>query len=447
MNADDLDYRARTLSGCIPPALVSRLISLGHVEEVKWQAGRGEWFCARAWAQLLAGQERRAEARELLAPYVATGWWKAAETMADLLESWGQVEEAITLTRPYADAENRLALDYFARLLGRNGRGDDAFALLEPHVHDWFLATALVAVAAGAGRDDDAAELLTARVKVIERRCDDLSCSCGAPDPFAVGLLAEIRERQGRIDEAIALLHTRSTTSINNRDQLADLLARHDRIQELRAYAASEHHGHAAQRLAELLEERGDVDGAIGVYQHLPNRGGNEAVQLAELLARHGRGDEALEMLRSTADAGGADDWLVHTLCEHYAAQGRAEDGLAYLDTLRERLGEEYWEFFSMRLPLMVACGRLEEAIELAKAHPEGETLYAVESIAELLADAGRAEEAITILEQQGGARSALASHLIERGRVRDAVTLLQRHEPRPPEQSWTGAATDSPPF
>jgi hypothetical protein len=133
-------------------------------------------------------------------------------------------------------------------------------------------------------------------------------------------------------------------------------------------------------------------------------------------------------------------------LCEHYAVQGRAADGLAYLDTLRERYGEEHWEFFCMRLPLMVACGRREEAIELAKAHPESETWYAAESIAELLTDAERIEEATAILEQHGSART-LASHFIELGRIKDAVALLQQHEPRPAAQSWTGTATDSPPF
>ncbi|MGI5183023.1 hypothetical protein ACQEVZ_42885 [Dactylosporangium sp. CA-152071] len=54
---------------------------------------------------------------------------------------------------------------------------------------------------------------------------------------------------------------------MNGRDALAELLARHDRVEELRAYAAAEYHGDAARRLAELLEERGDVEGAIAVYR------------------------------------------------------------------------------------------------------------------------------------------------------------------------------------
>ncbi|MGM0348075.1 hypothetical protein [Streptomyces sp. Adlamb9] len=75
----------------------------------------------------------------------------------------------------------------------------------------------------------------------------------------AVELLATVRERQGRVDEAIALLRTREITSANDRDQLADLLARHERVGELREYAVSDPTGDAARCLAEYLEERGDV--------------------------------------------------------------------------------------------------------------------------------------------------------------------------------------------
>ncbi|MEU4156528.1 hypothetical protein [Actinoplanes sp. NPDC026670] len=446
MNAEDLDFRARTRTGCIPPELVSRIIELGYVEEVRLQAGRGEWFCAREWAWLLAGQERRAEALEVLAPYLATGWWEAAATTAELLEGWGRVDEAIALARPYAEGGDRLALDRVARMLARNGRSAEAFALLAPHVQDWFLAGALIAVSAGLGRDEDVAALLTARLEVIERRCDSPSCRCAAPDPLLVGRLAEIRERQGRIDEAIAVLRTRSSTSVNNRDQLADLLARHDRIEELREYAADEYHGHAAERLADLLGERGDVDGAIAVYQRSTSRNGSGEVRLAELLTRHGRGDEALEILRSLADTYSSDDCIVHTLCEHYTALGRPEDALAYLDARKERHGAEEWEFFCLRLPLMVACGRRAEAIKLAEGHPEGDTWYAARAIAELLSGDGRHEEALEILESHD-LRSTTAAHLIELGRISEAVTLLQRHEPRPTEQLWTGTPDDPPPF
>ncbi|MEV0694677.1 hypothetical protein [Streptomyces sp. NPDC050388] len=125
MDAADLDYRARALSGCIPPLLVSRLLELGHEEEVERQASRGEWFCAREWARLLGDRGRKGQALGVLAPYVATGWWPAARAQAELLESWGRAAEAIELARPYAEAGGP-PLEFFARLLARHGRKDEA---------------------------------------------------------------------------------------------------------------------------------------------------------------------------------------------------------------------------------------------------------------------------------------------------------------------------------
>ncbi|MGW2648744.1 tetratricopeptide repeat protein [Streptomyces sp. NPDC001393] len=453
MDAADLDYRVRTLSGCIPPLLVSRLLELGHAGEVEFQAGRGEWFCAREWARLLGDKGRQAEALETLAPYAATGWWPATRAEAELLESWGRVEEAIERARPYAQAGNRLALEFFARLLARHGRGDEAFTLLRAGIDDWFLADCLVDIAEGAGLDEEAAALLEGRVEAVPP-CGDPDCDNRRTEPSnAIGLLATIRERQGRIEDAIALLHTRNTTSVNGHDQLADLLARHDRIEELRAYAAAEYHGHAARRLAEVLEERGDVEGAIDVYRQpgdSPARRYHGAVLLSELLARHGRGDEAIEVMRTLAESpGGAEDWIIGTLCTLYADHGRAHDGLAYLDALKARRdGEEEWDFFRMRLPLMADCGLLDEAIEQAQAHSESNTWYAAWSVSDLLAEAGRTEEAVAVLEQHLPSNgSLLARCLIDLGRIKDAVRVLQEPRPKPAEPVWTGIFSTEPPF
>ncbi len=117
VDAADLDRQVRTLSGCIPPPLVDRLLELGHEQEVESQAGQGEWFGARAWAQLLGERRQQDRALEVLAPYVATGWWPAARAQAELLESWGRAREAIALTRPHAQAGDRMALDFVGRLM------------------------------------------------------------------------------------------------------------------------------------------------------------------------------------------------------------------------------------------------------------------------------------------------------------------------------------------
>ncbi|MFF4763799.1 tetratricopeptide repeat protein [Streptomyces sp. NPDC001292] len=451
MDATDLDYRARTQTGCIPPHLVSRLLELGHAEVVECWARRGEWFCAREWARLLGEQDRQAEALALLDPYLATGWWTAIKATAELLELWGRAEEAIALTRVRMEVGHPMALEFYARLLARHGRSDEAFTLLRPHIDDWSLARALVDVSAGAGRDEEADVLLAARIPA-EHRCDSPWC-CRALDPdLAIGLLATIRERRGHVDEAIALLRTRNGSSLNNRDQLADLLARHERIAELRAYAAADALGHAAQRLAELLEERGDVEGAIAVYQqagasavHRPNTD----VLLAHLLARHGQGDEAINVMRALADSRSGDDWILHTWSTLCVDQNRPEDGLAHLDALAARRGgEEEWDLFWMRLPLMAACGRVDEAVERARAHPEGSTSYAAPHIAELLAAAGRIEEAIAVLEQHSPAnRHDLAGHLIGLGRVEDALAVLQQASPRSPAGAPVDSWHDEPSF
>ncbi|MER5436045.1 hypothetical protein [Streptomyces sp. NPDC002588] len=196
-------------------------------------------------------------------------------------------------------------------------------------------------MAEGAGRDAEAAELLAARIP-DEHRCDTPWCCRGLDSDTAIGLLATIHERQGRVDEAIALLRTRDATLVNGRDLLADLLARHGRTGELRAYAAAERLGYAAQRLAELLEERGDVEGAIAAYRQADAPAAydpDSAVHLAQLLARHGRGNEAIEVMRHQADARNGDDWILHALSDLYLDQGRPEDGLAHLDALAAARG------------------------------------------------------------------------------------------------------------
>ncbi|GAB7188930.1 hypothetical protein ATKI12_8761 [Kitasatospora sp. Ki12] len=413
-------------------------------------AGRGEWFCAREWARLLGEEGRQGEALEVLGPFLATGWWTAVEATAELLEGWGRVEEAIEITRARMAIGHPMALRSYARLLARHGRAGEAFTLLRPHVDDWSLARALVDVSEGTGRDEEAAELIAARIPA-DHRCDGPWCCRGLDPDVAIGLLATIRERQGRVDEAIALLRTRETTSLNGRDQLADLLARHGRIGELRVYAWTEDLGHAVRRLADLLEERGDVQGAIAAYRQAAGPAAqdpNSAYELAQLLARHGRGDEAIAVMRTQADSRPGEDWILHSLAELCLDQGRPQDGLAHLDDLAARRGgEEEWDVFWMRLPLIAASAGGDEAVERAWAHPEGNTSYAASHVARLLADAGRTEEAVAVLEQHAPAnRHALAGYLIDLGRIDDAVAVLHQHIPQPPVP-WTGPWADKPPF
>ncbi|MCX4427079.1 tetratricopeptide repeat protein [Streptomyces mirabilis] len=172
---------------------------------------------------------------------------------------------------------------------------------------------------------------------------------------------------------------------------------------------------------------------------------------LAGLLSRHGRGDEAIAVMCALVDSpGGAEDWVVDSLCTLYAEHGRAQEGLAHLDALKERRGgEEEWDFFRMRLPLLADCGLLDEAIEQARAHHEGDTWYAAWSLSDLVAEAGRTEEAVAVLEQHPTSNSSvLAQRLIDLGRIEDAIRVLQnRPNAEPATDPWDGTYSNKPPF
>ncbi|MFG2482083.1 hypothetical protein ACGFSI_04900 [Streptomyces virginiae] len=449
MDADVLHRRACSHDECVPPDLVDRLLALGHTEVVRGLAVAedGDWFCARAWARLLAGRGELDEAVAVLAPYVGTGWWPAAEEAARLLDAGGRAEEAIALVRPFA-AEERVALRDLALLLARHGQGEEAYELLVPHLTDWLAAEALVDVGVGLGRGDEVAALLEARLAPgnVCPRCGSPECPGSSVEPFnAASLLASVREKEGRTDEAIAVLRSYDFTVVNNRDPLAELLVRHDRLDELRAYVAGEGPWEAARQLAEALEARGDVAGAVDAYRgHDEEDRWHTSFLLAQLLARHGRGAEGIEVLRVL---GSAEDWIVDALCELFAAEGRAEEGLAHLDALKARRGQEEWELFRLRGPLMAACGRLDEALAEALAHPEGGGPYALQWPARLLVEAGRPEEAVALLDTDRlEHRRVLGPLLMDLGRVEEAVTLLRTPRPQvPPPQPI--AYSDCPPF
>ncbi|MFC9649993.1 hypothetical protein [Streptomyces sp. NPDC056937] len=153
--------------------------------------------------------------------------------------------------------------------------------------------------------------------------------------------------------------------------------------------------------------------------------------------------------MRVLAEAHNGDDWILHTWSNLCLDQGRPEDGLAHLDALAAACGrEEDWDLYWIRLPLIAARDGVDEAIARARSHPESATSYAAPHIAELLAGAGRTEEAVAVLEQHAPANSHdLAGQLIDLGRVKDAVVLLQQRDSEPVPPVWTGSLFNDPPF
>ncbi|MFF2628689.1 tetratricopeptide repeat protein [Kitasatospora griseola] len=456
MDAADLDYRARTLPGCIPSSLVTRLLELGHQREAEFQAGRGEWLCAPEWARLPGDRRQHEQALDVLGPYLATGWWPTARARAELLEGWGRAQEAIELSRPYTQAGDRLVLDFFARLMARHGRAAETFALLRPGTEDRFLAQALVDVAKAAGQDEEAAALLETRIEAAVPACDDPHCHRLRLEPSnAFDLLATVRERQGHIDDAIALLRRREVTSVNGRDALADPLARHGRIEELRAYTDSEYHGHAAQSLAEVLEERGDEEGATAVYRTFaekPHGMWRVGHLLSQLLVRHGAAStrrsrrcapwRTPRAARTTASLTRCAPCMPSTAVPRrlWPTSTPSRSGAtARRNGTSSRYGCRSWPTAACSTKRSSRPGRTPKAAPGTRPGPSHTCPPRPAA----------PRRAVAVLEQHPGSNNTvLAHHLIDLGRINEAVPLLQvRPSAAPVPAPWDGTYSNEPPF
>ena len=146
-------------------------------------------------------------------------------------------------------------------------------------------------------------------------------------------------------------------------ERLAELLYERgdlDRTEQVLRARADADDDDAAEWLAELLADRGDLDGAEQVLRARADAGDRSAIyRLAELLAGRGDLDGAEQVLRAQADAG-----------ERLAAERLA--GLLAdrgdLDGLRARADAGDWSAAEWLARLLYARGKRGEAVQLLRA-------------------------------------------------------------------------------
>ncbi|WP_431676132.1 tetratricopeptide repeat protein [Kitasatospora sp. KL5] len=431
MNVDDLVWQV-THYGGIPPRLVDRLVGLGRLDLViRAAAEREEWFCAEAAVRALCGAGELERAWALIEPFAATGWRPAVRVAAEILLRQGRTEEALALLHPgEAAREGRDWRDY-ALMLAEAGRVDEAIEVLTPHLEDWWLLETLVEMTEGQGRDERVLGLITPLAERVRQATGERRWQCS--DLWkALDLQAQVLERAGRAEEAIRILGADVAADRhlvqNTVAFYAELLARHGRIEELRALGTGDQAAVALEHYAKALEERGRAQEAEAVLRGFidtTGHGGHRAT-LIGLLGRQGRIDEAVEVGRPTFeyyDCGNHLDWIVRLLVE----DERPERALELLEGCSEEYVREHaWWVRPTRLWLLGEAGRCQEALAEAAALP-GEPGDWDIPIAFLLAQTGRVDDAVDLLRSSPALRatSELAELLIEHGRPAEAVAVF----------------------
>ncbi|GAB7028676.1 hypothetical protein JCM4914_01370 [Streptomyces platensis subsp. malvinus] len=226
------------------------------------------------------------------------------------------------------------------------------------------------------------------------------------------------------MDEVIRLLgedvSARRYGVRNTIDFYAELLARHGRIEELHALACT-HPSAARHPLCDGLGERGSGEEAEAHLRGLIASGhpGWHESMLMGLLFRQGRFDEGVEAVERTFDDlydGNLLQAAMLPLAEHGGrydraielTEGRSPEFLAEND--------EYW-LRDNRWRLTGESGDAREAIAEVEALPPGEPEDRELTVAWLLAQDGRTEDAIALVRSLPGTRTAtdLAELLIRR--------------------------------
>ncbi|GAA1529864.1 hypothetical protein GCM10009827_053970 [Dactylosporangium maewongense] len=283
----------------------------GRVEEVfaLLVPRLGEAGVAAALFEVAAAAGRGGEAFAVLEP-LAGGSAHVAGVVAAELERRDAVDEAVAVLRPHAP----YVLDQAGRLLHRHGRAGD--------LRDW-----AADVACRGYRDG---RLTMWLAEVLERQ-GDVEGAADVLKPFDGVPLAQLYSRNGRIEEAVAIL-TELATRGDDPECALHALGGFAPDAAL-ALLEDTHDVDLLMIRVELLVERGRVPEAVAALRACPDHDlPSVRARLGELLAGQGREDEAIAALSDPAGLAPAT-----LLAELLLRRGRVQDALDVLDRYHDR--------------------------------------------------------------------------------------------------------------
>ena len=365
--------------------LAKLLADAGRINELMTRAEAGDRAALEHVTDFWVGQGRVDKAIETLEAHISTDSYAAWRQQAEVKFAGGLVIGF--------DPQQRLA-----ELLAESGRGEQLMA--RAYAKDKQAEKRLIEVFADQGYVDNAIEIMQINLyrdrgfpdthkRLVELltkagRVDQLRARADAGDHLAACRLGKLLAEQGLVDDAITLLREHSRAILQDHaqglspdvleaaQQLADLLARQGRVDELQERTDAGDVA-AAQRLADLLAERGRVNEAVTILGRLAE--GDEAraaYRLDRLLADHGRVNEL--QLRAEQGDRHATNMLLELLC----TQGR-------VDELRVRAELGDGEAARRLAELLVGLGCVGEAIAILQIRANLGDWYAATRLPELL--------------------------------------------------------------
>ncbi|WP_406164466.1 hypothetical protein [Streptomyces sp. NBC_00996] len=256
----------------------------------------------------------------------------------------------------------------------------------------------------------------------MEEALDIQRARADAGDSDTAERLAFLLLEHGRLDE----LRTRADTGDSDDareaacDALARMLAERDCVEELRARADAGD-SYARNDLIFLLRERstgelralvddGDTYAAIALARQLENsRSDREVSAFIDLLAERG----SIDQLRALV---GESDLAAYRLTRLFTDQGRVDDAIAvWVDRAEARPGDHApaYRLACRAWPDRPAAGARRRRRRLRRF-----------SLADLLAEQGQVDEAITLLQAHPHSPDRLVKLLLDEDRIDEAVAV-----------------------